>query len=96
MKPVAVLVVLTGVILTPVWGAPPAEACENCPCQDAGAGQVSQVMETLTRAGGPSQTAGPVVTSNGALTTVGKLAQAMARRFGADHLLGISRPGDWQ
>jgi hypothetical protein len=90
------LVVLAGVILVPVWGAPPAEACENCPCQGEGTGQVSRVMETLTRTEGPAQTTGPVVASNGVLTTVGKLAQAMTRRFGAGHLWGISMPVYWR
>ncbi|MGH8069029.1 MAG: hypothetical protein ACRERE_28100 [Candidatus Entotheonellia bacterium] len=96
MKLVAVLIVLTGVILAPVWGVPPAEACENCPCQGAGTGQASQMTETLTGTRGPSQTAGPVVTSNGALTTVGKLTHAVTRRFGAGHLLGISMPVYWR
>jgi hypothetical protein len=80
----------------PVWGVPPAEAYENCPCQGAGTGQASQMMETLTGTRGPSQIAGPVVTSNGALTTVGKLAQAVTRRLGAGHLWGISMPVYWQ
>jgi hypothetical protein len=96
MKLVAVLIVLTGVILAPVWGAPPAEACENCPCQGEESGQVSQMMQALTGAGGPSQTAGSVVTSDGTLTTVGKLAQTATRRLGAGNLLGISMPVHWR
>jgi hypothetical protein len=96
MKLVTVLVVLTGVILAPVWGAPPAEACENCPCQGEGTGQASQMTETLTGAGGPSQTTGSVVISNGALPAVGKLAQAVTQRLGAGHLWGISMPVYWQ
>jgi hypothetical protein len=96
MKLVAALVVLAGVTLVPVWGALPAEACENCPCQGAGSGQVSQMIQGLTGTRGPSQTAGLVVTSNGALTTVGKLAQAATRRLDAGNLLGISMPVYWR
>jgi hypothetical protein len=96
MKLVAVLVVLTGVILAPVWGAPPAEACENCPCQAQGTGQMSQMMQALTGTGGPSQTAGPMVKSYGAMTMVSKLAQTATRRLGAGNLLGISMPVYWR
>jgi hypothetical protein len=96
MKLAAVFMVLTGLLLMPVWGAPSAEACENCPCQGQGSGQISQVMQALTGAGGPSQTAGPVIKSNGALTMVSKLAQAVTQRFGASGMLGISTPVYWQ
>lgn len=96
MKLVAVLGVLAGLILVPVWDAPPAEACENCSCRGEGTSQVSRAMQALTGAGGPSQTAGSVVTSDGALTAVGTLAQAVTQRLGAGHLWGISRPVYWR
>ena len=96
MKPVAVLVVLAGLVLVPVWGAPLAEACENCPCQSEGTGQVNPVIRALTGVGGSPQTAGAVVTSNDSLTTVGKRAQTATRRLGTGNMLGISMPVYWR
>ena len=96
MKLVAVLVVLTGLVLAPVWGAPPAEACENCSCQGEGTSKVSQVIQALTGVGSTPQAAGAVVTSNDSLTPVGKLAQTATRRLGMDNMLGVSMPVYWR
>lgn len=92
----AALVVLTGLVLAPVWGTPPAEACENCACQGEGGGQMSQVLQALAGVGSLPQAPGAVVTSDRPLTTVGKLAQAATRRLGASHLFGISLPVYWR
>jgi hypothetical protein len=54
------------------------------------------MMQALTGVGGPSQTVGPVVTSNGAMTTVGTLAQAVTRRLGSGNLLGVIMPVYWR
>ena len=48
MRRAALFIVLTGLALAPVWGAVPAEACENCACQGEGTGQVSQMIQALT------------------------------------------------
>lgn len=96
MKLLAVLAVLAGFVLAPVWGAPPAEACENCSCQGEGSGQMSQVLQALTGAGGNSQPAASVVKSDGPITAVNKRAQAVTRRLGASHLFRISMPVYWR
>jgi hypothetical protein len=96
MRRAALFVVLTGLVLAPVWGAPPAEACENCPCQGEGTGQVSQVIRALTGGGSTPQAAGTVVKADRSTTTVGKLAQAATRRLGASHMFGISMPVYWR
>ena len=96
MKLAALFVVLTGLVLAPVWGATPAQACENCTCQGEGTGQMSQVIQALTGVGGNSPTAGPVLGSNGRMTTVSKLAEAATRRFGASGLFGINTPIYWR
>jgi hypothetical protein len=92
----AVIIVLAGLVAAPIWGAPPAEACENCSFRGEGTGQVGQIMQALTGVGGPPQTVGPVVTSTGEMTTVGTLAQAVTRRLGAGHLLGVIMPVYWR
>jgi hypothetical protein len=96
MRRAALFVVLTGLVLAPVWDAPPAEACENCLCQGEGTGQVSQVIQTLTGVGSTPQAAGAVVKSDRSMTTVGKLAQAVTQRLGASHMFGISMPVYWR
>lgn len=96
MKLTALFIVLTGLVLAPVWGTPAAQACENCTCQGEGTGQMSQVIQALTGVGGNSPTAGSVLGSNRRVTTVSKLAQAVTRRFGASGLFGISTPIYWR
>lgn len=96
MKFTALLVVLTGLVLAPVWGATPASACENCSCQGDGTGQMSQVIQALTGSGGSSEALRPAVTSDGPLRTVSQLAQAVTRRLGASGVFGISTPISWR
>jgi hypothetical protein len=65
----AVAIVLAGLVPAPRWGAPPTEVREDCFCQGAGTGSVSQTMQSWTGTGGNFQTAGPMVTSTKGLTT---------------------------
>ena len=96
MKRVALFVVLTGMLLAPVWGATPVQACENCTCQGEGTGQVSQVIQAVTGSGKISPTVEAVVGSSGPMTTVSKLARAVSRRLGASGLFGISAAIYWR
>ncbi|MGH8056182.1 MAG: hypothetical protein ACREOH_02930 [Candidatus Entotheonellia bacterium] len=95
MKLAALLPMLTGLILAPVWGATPAQACENCSCQGEGASQANEVVQALTGSWGSSPAVGPVVKSDG-LQTVSKLAQTVSRRLGVSSLFGISPPMYWR
>jgi hypothetical protein len=96
MKVATLLLMVAGLVLAPVWGVPPAEACEKCPCWGGRPSQVSQVIRALPGAGGGSQTAAALVKSNGAMTTASKLAQAVTRRLGTSRMFGISTPIYWR
>lgn len=96
MRLMTVLVVLTGVVLAPVWGAPPAEACQHCACQSEGTGQLSQLIHALTGLGSPLRAPEAEIKSGGPWPTAGKLAQVVTRRLGAGGVLGLSAPIDWR
>jgi hypothetical protein len=81
----AVVIVLTGLVPAPRWGALPTEVREHCSCQGAGAGQASQTMQSWTGTGVNLQTAGPMVTSTKGLTAVG-----------ASGVFGASAPVYWR